>query len=133
MTSPNDELAGRRVFLVEDESLISMLIEDALSDLGCQLADQASRLGEALQKAASSSFDLAILDVNLDGQPTFPVAEVLIRREISFIFATGYGSAGLPQSLRAIPVLHKPFEQRDLEKTLLAAWSAGPAQRLDRG
>ena len=99
------------------------LVTGGASGLGAETARQLARGGAKV----------TILDVNLDGQPTFPVAEVLICREIPFIFATGYGSAGLPQSLRAIPVLHKPFEQRDLEKTLLAAWSAGPAQRLDRG
>jgi len=114
-------LVGRRVLVVEDESLIAMLIEDALADMGCALAGTASKIEEALEKAKSLPFDIAILDVNLGGQPTFPVAEALIARGKPFVFATGYGASGIPSALQAIPIIHKPFDLRDLERVLRAA------------
>jgi CheY-like chemotaxis protein len=123
LNTPDGDLAGRRVLLVEDEMLIRMLIEDCLADLGCELVDQASSLDEALEKAGALAFDVAILDLNLDGQPTFPVAEALLERGIPFVFATGYGASAVPPPLQKVPILHKPFDQRDLERALRSAWS----------
>jgi CheY-like chemotaxis protein len=125
----NNDLRGRRVLVVEDESLISMLIEDALSDLGCKLACQASSLVEALEMVSNCQFDIAILDVNLNGEETFPVAEALIRRGIPFIFATGYGATALPGPMRTIPVLLKPFQQAEMEVALRAAFASPPNTR----
>jgi CheY-like chemotaxis protein len=119
--SSGNHLAGRRVLVVEDESLVSMLLEDALAEIGCELAGLASRFQDAMDKATSLSFDVAVLDVNLNGQQTLPIAEVLIGRGLPFVFATGYGAIGLPESLRTMPVLHKPFRVCDLEKALRTA------------
>ena len=119
----HDRLAGQRVLVIEDESLVTMILEDTLAEIGCEVAGLASRLRDAVQKAQSLSFDVAILDVNLNGEQTFPIAEILIDRGIPFVFATGYGSASLPAPLQAVPVLQKPFEQRDLEIALCAALS----------
>ncbi len=114
-------LAGKRVLVIEDESLLTMMLEDYLEDFGCEVAGTAARLNNALEKAAALSFDVAILDVNLHGEQTFPVAAALSTRNIPFVFATGYGTAGLPSELKFIPVLQKPFQQADLEKALLTA------------
>ncbi|MBV8830492.1 MAG: response regulator [Acidobacteriaceae bacterium] len=117
----NSGLAGRRVFLIEDESLVAMLIEDALTELGCEIAGVASRFGEAMEKTKSLSFDVAILDLDLNGQRTLPIAEILLDREIPFVFATGYGATDLAAALQGVPILAKPFQQRDLERALCAA------------
>jgi CheY-like chemotaxis protein len=119
-TSSNG-LAGRRVLLIEDEALVAMLIEDVLSDLGCEVAGSASRFQAAMEKAKSLDFDVAILDVNLNGQRTIPIAQALVDRGKPFMFATGYGATGLPAQMQGVPVLHKPFQQRDLEQALHAA------------
>ncbi len=113
-----NRLEGVRVFIIEDESLVSMLIEDMLVDLGCTVAGFASRCSEALAKSASLSFDAVILDVNLDGFPAYPIAEALGARGIPFVFVTGYGASGLPEAFHGVPVLAKPFRREDLRKTL---------------
>jgi CheY-like chemotaxis protein len=111
---------GLRVLVVEDESLIAMLIEDALDRLGCTLVGVASNLTEALGKAASLDFDVAILDVNLNGAPVFPLAEVLAARGVPFVFSTGYGASGVPAAFAAAPVLAKPFAEADVASALAA-------------
>lgn len=118
-----------RVLLVEDESLVAMLIEDALHDLGCAAISVASTLDEALRKASSSDFDIAILDVNLNGAPAFPVAELLARRRVPFVFSTGYGVSGVPESFRTVPILAKPFKENEVERALEAAMAS--RQRLE--
>jgi len=114
----DSDLSGRRVFVVEDESLVTMLIEDTLADIGCEIAGLASRFNDAMEKAQSLAFDVAILDVNLNGQHTFPIAMALTERGLPFVFATGYGVSKLPTAFQAIPVLQKPFQQRALEQAL---------------
>lgn len=114
-------LAGRRVLVVEDESLVAMLLEDTLDAIGCEVAGMASRFDEALRKAKTLAFDVAILDVNLNGQRTFPIADALVERGVGFVFATGYDAASLPPAFQSAPVLKKPFQQRDLERALRAA------------
>ena len=99
-----------RVLLVEDEGLVAMLMEAMLEDVGCRVAATAARLEQAVTLAAAGDFDLAVLDVNLAGKLSYPVAEALRERGIPFLFATGYGAAGLPAALRDAPVLVKPVE-----------------------
>src|SRR5262247_3630534 len=88
-------LEGLRVLVVEDEMMVSMLIEDMLSDLGCTVVGPASRLDEAMELARQGGLDCAVLDVNLGGQPIFPLADLLRQQGAPFAFATGYGDAGL--------------------------------------
>jgi CheY-like chemotaxis protein len=110
--------APRRVFVVEDEVMIRMLLEDMLADLGYGVAASAGGLDEAIALARDSDFDLAILDVNLNGHAVYPVAEVLARRGVPFVFSTGYGERGLPEPYRDRPTLQKPFQLENLEKAL---------------
>jgi CheY-like chemotaxis protein len=107
-----------RILVVEDEMLVAMNIEDMLLDLGHEVAGLASRLEPALSLAREGEFDLAMLDVNLAGQPSFPVARILADRGIPFLFATGYGVKGIAEEYRAYPVLQKPFRMRDLGEAL---------------
>lgn len=113
-----DRLSGLKVLIVEDESLVSMLIEDALADLGCRVVGVASGVDEALDKAATLPLDAAILDVNLHGKQTVAVAEILKKRGVPFLFATGYGVSGLPGDFQDTPFLQKPFHEADLERVL---------------
>ena len=112
------------ILIIEDESLVMMLIEDTLVDLGCAIAGTASRVDDAMAKVSSLNFDAAILDVNLNGVESFPIAEKLLERGIPFVFATGYGQAGIPESLRGIPTLAKPFRQNDLKGALALAFAS---------
>jgi CheY-like chemotaxis protein len=109
---------GTRVLVVEDELMIRMLLEDMLDELGYTVAAQAARIEEALDAARNGAFDVAILDVNLNGQTIVPVAEALDARGMPFVFATGYGDIGLPEAFRNRPMLKKPFQMDGLGRTL---------------
>ncbi len=111
-------LAGLRVLVVEDEMMVSMLIEDMLEDLGCKVVGPASRLDEAMALAAEAELDCAVLDVNLGGQSIFPLADFLRAKGAPFAFATGYGDAGLREADKGSPVLQKPFREADLARVL---------------
>ena len=112
------DLSGLRVLVVEDEMMVSMLIEDMLSDLGCTVVGPASRLDEAIELARTAEIDCAVLDVNLGGQPIVPLADILREKGAPFAFATGYGDAGLRDVDRGSPVLQKPFREGDLARIL---------------
>ncbi|MGH6841612.1 MAG: response regulator [Methylocella sp.] len=109
---------GLRVFLVEDESLIAMLLADMLTEIGGTVVGVASRLDEAIEMASSLTFDVAILDVNVNGCRTYPVAEAILRRGVPFIFGTGYEPGGLSADFQNVPVMRKPFQPSDLERAL---------------
>lgn len=117
----NDILNGVRVLVVEDEAAISMLLEDMLTDFGCEVVGTAARLPAALDLARTGSFDLAILDVNLAGDPIYPVAEALADRQLPFVFSTGYGGGGIDDPFRERPVVQKPYTVGDLRRTLVSA------------
>lgn len=110
--------ARRRILVVEDEFLIRMLLEDMLTDLGYELAGVAGRVDEAAEMAQTKDFDLAILDVNLDGHDVYPVAELISKRGLPFMFVTGYGGRGLPDNYRGRPTLQKPFQMDELQRML---------------
>jgi CheY-like chemotaxis protein len=116
-----DDLQGVRVLVVEDEAAISLLLEDMLLDFGCEVIGPAARLSAALDVVGRESIDLAILDVNVAGEPIYPVAEALAQRGVPFVFSTGYGSAGIKDVYRDRPVLQKPFAQHDLKQKLVMA------------
>jgi CheY-like chemotaxis protein len=110
-----------RVLVVEDEYLVAMLVEDMLETLGFQVAEIASNIDAAAAAAERGEFDVAILDVNLNGAMSSPIADILARRSIPFIFATGYGNSGPHERFAETPSLQKPFEEGDLERALRAA------------
>ncbi len=107
--------------LIVDEMTIAFLIEDMLEDLGHEVVEIAMRLPEALKVARRVEADLAILDVNLDGHRSFPVADILAERAIPYAFATGYGALGLEGAYRERPVLAKPFLRGHLAALIVKA------------
>ena len=107
-----------RVLVVEDEYLIRMLLEDMLVELGYEVAGGAGNLAEASELAAKADFEVAILDVNLDGKKIFPVADIITERGLPFVFVTGYGEDSLPDPYRGRPALQKPFQADRLKTTL---------------
>jgi CheY-like chemotaxis protein len=111
---------GCSVFLVEDEVMIRMMVADMLEELGYRVAAEAGEIGEAIKLAESADFDFAILDVNVNGKVITPVAELITARNRPFIFATGYGSSGLPQEYRDRPALQKPFQLETLAQVISA-------------
>jgi CheY-like chemotaxis protein len=122
-----DTLQGLRVLVVEDEAAISLLLEDMLLDFGCEVIGPAARLAAALDAVERETVDLATLDVNVAGEPIYPVAETLARKGVPFVFSTGYGSAGIKDAYRDRPVLQKPFAQHDLQQKLIDARRNAPA------
>ena len=118
--SDKTPLTGLKVLVVEDEILVSMLLEDMLSDFGCEVVGPITRLREALQLVQDRAqvIDLAILDVNLAGERSFPVAEALEARGCRFVLSTGYDDTGIEERWRARPILRKPFLPHELERAL---------------
>jgi len=116
--APMTDKATPRVLVVEDEYLIRMLLEDMLVDLGYNIAGAVGTIKEASELAAKAEFNVAILDVNLDGQEVFPVAEILAKRGVPFVFVTGYGENSLPEPYRGRPALQKPFQAEQLKRVL---------------
>lgn len=114
-------LQGLRIMVVEDEAVVSMMIEQMLEDFGCCVVDMASRLRQAMQAAQTTDCDLALLDMNLAGEPVDAVVEILQARGIRFVFATGYGRHDLRPCWSDRPVLAKPFRADQLKTTIINA------------
>jgi len=112
---------AKRILVVEDELMIRMLLEDMLGELGYTVAAEASKIEDALDAAKNGEFDVAILDVNLNGHDISPVADALAARGTPFVFATGYGERGLPEAHRGRPTLKKPFQLDGLGQMLQSA------------
>lgn len=112
--------AIRQILIVEDDMMLALLLEDQLADLGYQSVKAAS-VDAGVRLAETESLDAAILDVNVAGQASYPVASALRDRRIPFIFATGYGAGGLAAEFRTAPTLNKPYDHADLQRVLAAA------------
>ena len=113
--SKDARVQGSRILIVEDEMLVAMMIEDMIADMGLVPAAVAGRLQQGVDLAGKLDIDAAVLDVNLDGEQSFPVARVLRERGIPFFFATGYGAKGIADEFKQSLVLQKPFNAAELE------------------
>lgn len=113
-------LDGMRVFVVEDEALVGMLLEDMLEEMGCVVVDLAGTIKQALARLESigDTTDAAILDVNIGGEKVFPVADALANLGIPFLFASGYGPAGVESRFQQHTVLTKPYAESALADAL---------------
>jgi CheY-like chemotaxis protein len=114
LNSRDAKLSGLRIFVVEDEMMLAMLIEDWLETLDCETV-KAARLKKAVALADAERLDGALLDVNLGGEECYPVAEVLDKRGIPYIFMTGYSADMLDENYRDRPRVQKPFQLPDIE------------------
>ncbi len=124
MLSQNDRLAPLNVFVVEDEALVALNLEDMLAELGCSIVGPAMRIERAREMIESGiNADVAILDVNVAGEQVFPVAEMLAQRGVPIVFATGYDREGLPENWHGRTILQKPYTLGDVSRSLAAAVS----------
>ena len=117
----SEPLSGVRVLLVEDEAMIAMMAEDMLDMLGCVVAQSAATLSEALDAADGTDFDVAMLDINLNGELSDPVAVLLKDAGKPFIFTTGYGALGRRDAFAHAPLVPKPYSSADLATALASA------------
>jgi CheY-like chemotaxis protein len=113
----------RRVLVVEDEPIVAMCLEDMLLDLGYAVVGPATNIAQALTMATQESFDCAILDVNINSERSFVVADELVRRAIPYIFATGYADGGIEDAHSHATVIGKPYRQAQIEEAVLAMLS----------
>jgi CheY-like chemotaxis protein len=118
----NRPLQGRRILVVEDDYLVAEVVTEMLEDAGAIVLGPIGWRDEALSfiNSDSAAFDAALLDINLHGEASYPVADALIRRDIHFAFTTGYGAGALNEAYRSYRRCEKPFR----EQTLLAALNA---------
>ncbi len=119
-----------RILVVEDEMMVAMLMEDMLQDLGHLPVGPAARLEAGMEMASSEILDLGILDVNLAGVKSFPIANLLTARGIPLIFATGYGRNGLDDLYPGVPVIAKPFSMANLQRAIGAVCRRNEASDL---
>jgi CheY-like chemotaxis protein len=120
-------LAGRRILIVEDEMLVALVLQDMLVDLGCVVIGPSTTVDEALSQIEKQIPDAAVLDVNLNGQMSYPVADALLARRAPFVFSTGYSSNRLQEGYRTCPALQKPYHMTELRDALARVMGlAGP-------
>jgi CheY-like chemotaxis protein len=121
-------LSGRRILVVEDEMLVLIMIEDMLADLGCTSVTSAATVDKALAMTNTQVFDAAILDINLNGHDSHPVAEALLARGVPFVYSTGNTDHGSTNGYSGRPVLRKPFKFEELV-AILARFKLASVER----
>jgi CheY-like chemotaxis protein len=114
----NRLLSGRRILVVEDEILILMMIEDMLADLGCKSISAATKNEQAIALVEGQVFDVALLDMNLNGKISLDVADALAARGVPFVYCTGNSVHDTRDGFRDRPVLKKPFSHEQLTKAI---------------
>ncbi len=110
--------SSHRVLLVEDEMIVAGMLERMLTALGYTVVGPAGAVDEAIEMIGDGGIDAAVLDINLDGQMSYPVAKELTNRGIPFVFATGYGGDDLPNGYEESSILKKPFRRSGLRDAL---------------
>ncbi len=122
-SNDNTLLYKRRILVVEDEPLVTMLLKHSLTDAGCAVSASA-HLRDAIEIATVEDIDCAYLDIDLDGEEVYPVAEILSRRSIPYVLATAYNSGDVASEYRHLDILFKPFTYLEFEKAISAALSS---------
>jgi CheY-like chemotaxis protein len=111
-------LSGCRVLIVEDEVMIAWALEDMLAGRGCVIVGPAARVNQALAMIEMELIDVALLDINLNGEKSYPVADALAARGVPFVFSTGYHQDRMPDGYQQFPLLQKPFSEQKLAEAL---------------
>lgn len=124
-----NQIAGRRILVVEDEMLIVLMIEDVILENGGKVVGPAATLEKALKLAEEEEFDAAVLDVTIRDAKVFPVAERLVKSGVPFAFASGYGDWAMPDDMRDKPRLLKPFTAAALREQLGALCDEAKSRR----
>jgi PAS domain S-box-containing protein len=114
-------VVGNRVLLVEDETLVGMMMSEILSELGFHVIGPVANVTDAMAAVANEVFHAAVLDVNLQGEMVYPVAEALTARKVPFVFVTGYAADGIDARFADVQVLQKPIERQMIESVFLLA------------
>ena len=109
-------IRNNRIMVVEDESLVALALTDYLTDLGFSIVGPFAKLADAKHALTQGQVDAAILDVNLEGDPIYPLAEILVERETPFVFVTGYGAESIEPRFKHVPILQKPIEEEALKR-----------------
>ena len=109
-------LENKHILALEDEPVVAFLLEDMLLDAGAASVSVASRVCEAEAIIAAEGIDAAILDVNVHGELSYPVADQLTAANLPFVFASGYGDREHPPRFASVPTLTKPYSAADLQR-----------------
>ncbi len=117
--APRPVKPGNRLLLVEDEALTGMMMSDMLTELGFDVIGPFGRVADAMAAVGREDFQAAILDVNLDGEMVYPVADAVVARGVPFVFVTGYGAEGIDRRFAQVPVLQKPIERQMLQSVFV--------------
>ncbi|CAN5529037.1 response regulator [soil metagenome] len=118
-------MQGCRVLIVEDEMIVAWLLTDMLEEIGCTVVGPASTVAQAIKLIELEALDAATVDVNLNGELSYPVADALRARSIPFLFSTGYDRSRLHEGYQALPMLQKPYHHLELEKALIEMLKPG--------
>ena len=110
IAGPTGRVDGCRVLIVEDEYFVAQDLEQELKSIGATIVGPIADLSGAKDQISRNGFDVAIIDINLDGELAFPLADELMRQRIPFVFATGYGADIIPARFRGVMRWEKPFE-----------------------
>lgn len=114
-------MKGTSILILEDEPLVAFALEDMLLDLGSREVRLATTIAQAMDLLTEFAPDFAVLDVNIRGKRSYGVAAELRRRDVPFVFATGYGDAEHPETLKTVPTVTKPYSPESLKLALAAA------------
>lgn len=118
-------VAGKRVLIVEDEVFVGLMLREDLQSAGADVTGPLTGVDEALDVLGTETFDAALLDVNLRGEMSFPVADKLMARKVPFVFVTGYGDDAMPRRFKHSARLAKPYDPKSL-RDVLARILEGP-------
>jgi len=129
MAKQSEQKSVRRILVVEDEPFIAMGLEQLLPRLGYKVVSVASHLRDAVTKAEAGGFDLAVLDVNLAGELSYRVADILLAKGVPFIFCTAYADVAFGRYVH-VPVLQKPFDKKALSRSIEDALAQTPPSRV---
>jgi DNA-binding response OmpR family regulator len=122
---------GSRLLLVEDELLVGLFMQDLLKAIGYRPTEPIGRLSDAISAANNERFEGAVLDMNLNGEIVYPLAELLTEQRVPFLFVTGYAPRSLDPRFDSVPILQKPVVQDELAGALnLVLGGASGLQRV---